>query len=194
MNRKTTKTLALAALTALLAATAIAPADAAPRRTETSTDDLWFHLTVDGADEGAVSLTLPLPLVSAGLAAFPEATGSANITFNDEEISVAELRRAWNQLRRKPNTKILDVREDGSRVRLWKQGGDLVLSAVDAQDDVEMRIPGPVVDALLSGRGDRLDLGAAFRALADHGAGELTAVTGEGQRVRIWVDRRDEAR
>lgn len=194
MHGTTMKTLAAAALTALLAVTAIAPADAAPRRTETSTEDLWFHLTVDGGSEASVELTLPLPLVSAGLAAFPEATASANLSFNDEEISVAELRRAWNQLRRKPDSKILDVRENGSRVRLWKREGDLVLRAVDAQDDVEMRIPGAVVDALLSGRDDQLNLGAAFRALADHGAGELTAVTGEGQRVRIWVDRRDEAR
>jgi hypothetical protein len=51
-----------------------------------------------------------------------------------------------------------------------------------------MKIPGAVVDALLSSPGEQLNLGAALKALARHGEGEIVTVTGDGETVRIWID------
>ena len=50
-----------------------------------------------------------------------------------------------------------------------------------------------MVDALLSGEGEELNLMAAMEALVDEGEGQLVTVTGENENVRVWVDRIAEA-
>ncbi|MFQ5350085.1 MAG: hypothetical protein ACE5EG_06560, partial [Thermoanaerobaculia bacterium] len=79
-------------------------------------------------------------------------------------------------------------------VRVWKEGGYLMVSVIeDGGENVEVRVPGRVVDALLSGEGDELDLLAALEALVDEGEGQLVQVTGDDENVRVWVDRIAEA-
>ena len=60
-------------------------------------------------------------------------------------------------------------------------------------DAVEVRVPLAVVDALLSGEGDSLDIRAAIEALAEHGEGELVAVSERDEQVRVWIDRTAES-
>ena len=57
-----------------------------------------------------------------------------------------------------------------------------------------MKIPLEVVSALLSGKGDEMNVGAAVQALARRGEGELVTVTGDDETVRIWVDSASETR
>ena len=77
----------------------------------------------------------------------------------------------------------------------WKEGGYLMVSVSegDGGENVEIRLPARVVDALLSGEGDELDLVGAMEALVDEGEGELVKVTGDNENVRVWVDRVAEA-
>ncbi len=63
----------------------------------------------------------------------------------------------------------------------------------DGGENVEVRVPARVVDALLSGEGDELNLIAAMEALVDEGEGNLVTVTGDDENVRVWVDRIAEA-
>jgi hypothetical protein len=55
-----------------------------------------------------------------------------------------------------------------------------------------MKLPGAVVEALLAGDGEELDLAGALRALARHGKGELISVADGDETVRIWIDDREE--
>lgn len=159
----------------------------------TPTDDLWIHIRVQDARNAKVSVNLPVSVVESLAGALPAtAQSGSTLRFDDEEISVAELRRIWGDLQRTPDATFLTVDEEDSKVRVAKQRGYLVIDARKNRpgaEDIQVRIPGTVVNALLSAPGDQLDMAAALRALARHGEGELVTVNGEGETVRIWVDR-----
>jgi uncharacterized Ntn-hydrolase superfamily protein len=159
----------------------------------TAAGDLWLHIRVHDSRDAKVSINLPVSVVESLAGALPANTKSgASLRFDDEEVSVAELRRIWRELQRTPDATFLTVDEADSKVRVAKQRGYLVIDARERRpgaEDVQVRIPGTVVDALLSAPGEQLDMAAALRALARHGEGELVTVNGEGETVRIWVDR-----
>lgn len=190
MSRKTTLlTLALAAGLA-----------AAPAGAETA--GRWIHLRVDEAHGGAqVRINLPLALVARVAAQVPpESRRSGRLVVGDEELTAAELRAIWRSLADGANARVIPVDDPDDTVWAWRHGGYLHLRVRhegwgdDDPEDVHVRVPAPVVEALLSGRGEQLDLAAAFTALARHGAGELIAASEDGDRVRIWIDGAPEAR
>jgi hypothetical protein len=79
-------------------------------------------------------------------------------------------------------------------VRVAKQGGYLVATVDErtgSEDKVNVRIPFAVVEALLSGATDELDLLAAVRALSQHGDAVLVTVQDKNTSVRVWVDSRN---
>jgi hypothetical protein len=118
------------------------------------------------------------------------------IAFDGADVSLAELATAWRRLGPRSGT-LLTVDEPHLRIVVSRRGGFLVVDSHDRRrgdERVVVRIAAPVVDALLAGPGDRLDLAAAVRALAATGAGEITADSDDGDRVRIWVDREPEPR
>jgi hypothetical protein len=180
------------ALAFALALAAALPAGALERRGEP-----WLHLTVEEAPPGdaTVHVNLPLALVEGVLALVPEAeVREARIAFDDADVSLAELAAAWRRLGRRSGT-LLTVDEPRHRTVVARRGGFLVVDSHDRRrgdERVVVRISAPVVDALLAGPGDRLDLAGAVRALAATGAGEITADSDDGDRVRIWVDRAPE--
>jgi hypothetical protein len=179
-------------LTAAFATGAAAPAVAVKVKAD---DDLYLHIKVHEGEQGdQITVTLPVSFVRKASALIPgHVEASGRIMVNDEEITVAELRQLWRELRRKPDATYVTLDDDGDRVRVAKRGGYLVLEATDGEE-AEVRIPAPVVDALLSGKGDRFDLAAAIAALARHGEGELVTVTGDGDSVRVWIDDRSDIR
>jgi hypothetical protein len=156
------------------------------------TDDLWIHIHVRDGQEGRVSVNLPISVVEKMGNAMPMDKGNSHLRFDDEDISVSELREIWADLRKHPDATFITVDEADSKVRVAKIGGNLVVRAQDRGagrgEQVEMKIPGAVVDALLSSPGEQLNLGAALKALAREGEGEIVTVTGDGETVRIWID------
>lgn len=184
------KTLALATLALALGT---AGAFAAP------TEKLWIHIRVQDGKDSNVSINLPITMVEKMAGSITaDAKGDSRLRFNDEEITVAELRDMWNDLRRTPDATFITVDDTDSKVRVAKRGGYLIVRAQEDRpgkdEQVEMKIPGTVVDALLSAPGEQLDVAAAMRALARHGEGELVTVSGTGETVRIWVDDSSESR
>lgn len=162
-------------------------------------DGLWMHINVRGAENENVSINLPISMIEKMANLIPDdAKGDSRLRFNDEDITIAELREIWGDLRKQPDATFITVDETDSKVRVAKRGGYLIVRAHDQKggrnEQVEMKIPGTVVDALLSSPGEQLNMTAALQALARHGAGELVTVTGDGETVRIWVDRTSETR
>ncbi len=174
--------LAAAALIALCAAAGSAAAD-----------DLWLHVAVDEGPEGArVRVNLPLAMAETALGMIPEEElRGGKVRFEDSELTVAELRQLWNELQTAPDATFVEVEETDQRVQVSKSGGYMLVKAFEGGEknqQVDVRIPAAVVDALLSGEGEELDVAAAVRALASHGAGELVTVTDDETKVRVWVD------
>jgi len=153
--------------------------------------DLWLHVSVDEENGAQVSVNLPLALVDKALAMVPdEHLRDGRILIDDVEWSVAELRELWRQVMDGPDMTFVTVEDRDENVRVWKQGGYLMVEVREHGDrsTVDVRIPGSVVDALLSGEGGELNVAAALTALAAHGEGELVTVNDSRDRVRIWVD------
>jgi hypothetical protein len=194
MNGK--KILAAAVLAGVLIAAPAALATAGTISVSTDSskkDDLWLHIRVHEANAGGekTSVNLPLSLVQGFLDMMPDSVhGSSRIQVNGNEMTVPQLRALWRNVRRQPEATWLTADADGSKVRVAKRAGYLFIRAAEPHpgDNAEVRIPVSVVDALLSGKGEEFELGAAISALARQGEGELVAVTSDKDTVRIWVD------
>jgi hypothetical protein len=159
-----------------------------------ASSDLWLHVKVreSGGDGGRVSISLPLSVVEAVAPLLPaEARTAARLRVGDQDLSVADLRRIWRQMRSAPEATFITVDDASGHVRVARQGATLVIRAADTGphgDRVEVRIPAAVVDALLAGNEQSLDLAGAITALARSGQGELVTVNGDNDTVRMWVD------
>jgi hypothetical protein len=188
------------AASVLTAALAMTVMTAGVAGAETRRDDLWFHLTVNEPKDGSkVVLNLPLSMVEKAGGFLPKQArnGNGKIRINDEEMSKADLQSMWNDLRRRPDMTFLTVEESDGKVKMAKQGNYLVIHAADhgvKRENVQVRMPIAVVDALLSGQGEDLDVAAALQALVRAGEGELITVDGDDETVRMWIDNRAETR
>ena len=185
MNRQL---LAAFALTLTLSAFGPAPARAAG-------SDLWFHVTVDEqrGERAQVKIHLPLKLVerlAPMLASSIDDRGS-HFRINHREVTAAEAREMWRALRDSDSAPFVDVRSGRDRVRISRHGGMLQLQANDQRpfgEDVQVRIPEAVVDALLSGDEGEYEIAAALRVLARQGAGDLVQIDSDDADVRVWID------
>lgn len=193
-SRRPRSTPTLAAFLAAALAAGLAPPAAAVEREPRP----WIHLTVEEAPPGdaTVRVNLPLSLVEAVLAMVPQGEGGGvRVAFDDAELSLADLEAAWRRMGRRSGT-LLTVEEPGLSTVVSRRGGDLVIVSHDRRrgdERVEVRVSAPIVDALLAGDGETLDLAGAVRAMAAAGAGEVTAASDDGDRVRLWVDRSPES-
>ena len=165
-----------------------------------ATEGRWLHVRVEEAHGANVRVNLPLSLIDALIPMIPEehlhADGSF-VVFDRHRWTVDDLRNLWRQIEQSPDMTFVTVEDEGEHVRVSKSGGHLLIQVsdrrFDGDDEIDIKVPLGVVDALLAGDGDRLDLQAAVRALAQSGDGELASITGKRETVRIWIDDRAEA-
>ena len=83
-------------------------------------------------------------------------------------------------------------------MRVAKSAGNLLIKVREGSEaekekheTVDVSIPFPVIDALLSAGKDELDVLAAVRALGAIGDTVLVSVNDKNSKVRIWVDSRN---
>lgn len=157
--------------------------------------NLWLHIKVREGDDGSrVNINLPLSVVEAAAPMIPdEARHASRLRVDDHDLTVADLRRIWREVQRQPDATFITVDDASGHVRVARSGRYLLISSNEQHgsrhgDQVEVRIPAAVVDALLSGNDDRFDLHAALAALAKAGEGDLVTVNGTRETVRMWVD------
>jgi hypothetical protein len=79
-----------------------------------------------------------------------------------------------------------DKTQDGKNYVEGESAGKEALNT--SVSHVEVRVPLAVVDALLSGKKDELDLLAGLRMLSAQGDTELVSVKDGEESVRVWVD------
>jgi hypothetical protein len=114
--------------------------------------------------------------------------GGADVSVDPREILEA--------LRSTPDGEFVTMKSDRETVRVAKQGGFVVVEVREGRrhrENVDVRIPFAVVEALLSGGENELNLAAAVKALAKHGDLTLVTVSSDKETVRIWVDSKNTA-
>lgn len=182
-------------LTALLAVLVLFSAGAvqAQQTAAAEVDGSWIHVRVQEDGQEKVNVNLPLQLVGAALEANTgKAGGLADDLHLDEEddVSVEQLRRMWEEVRDTGDAEFVNLRDDGARIRVYREGERVhVKIDEDGKKKVRIELPAAIVDALLRGEGDRLNLPAAARELAKLDQGQIVQIDDEGSQVRIWVDR-----
>jgi hypothetical protein len=177
----------LFAALALLAGPAAPAQDAAPW--------LHVHVTGDGGHRSNVKLNLPLSLVEIALDAAPETVvshGRIHLHSGKSDLSVADLQRLWRELRRTGEAELVTVEDEGGTVTIAQRGDRIEVRVHDPsaeREHVRVDVPAAVVDALLSGEGEELNLRDAFRELRKI-RGDVVEVEGRDGSVRVWIDER----
>ena len=154
----------------------------------------WIHVEISGDSSANVDINLPLAAVTAMIALVPDTiVQDGQLQLGDtHEVPVAAIRDLWQELRDVGDAEFVTIQHEGQDVRIGREG-DTVLVTVseggDDPEDVRVEIPVPVVDALLSGDGDTLNIRAALEELSTL-RGELVRVIESDNDIRIWIDER----
>jgi hypothetical protein len=170
--------------------------------------DRWVHIKVVEAngDGERVRINIPLSLAEKVLPTIKaDKLRDGKLKINDREFDRVDLRGLLEAVRTAQDNEYVTVESRHEHVRVAKSGGLLLVKVREARDwgnkageqkpaqTVDIRIPFTVVNALLSGAKDELDLGAAVRALSEYPDLELVTVNDESSTVRIWIDLRNTA-
>ena len=174
------KWITLALMVCLTAGTALAGADGH-----------WLHVRVDekGDNGEKVNVNIPLSVVLAILPAIEtDDFRGGRINIGRGEIEDVDLHAVLQAFKDAPDADFVTIEGRDESVRVSKERGFLLVSVDGDGEHVRVRFPLDVVDALLSGADDELDLLAALDALADHGGGDLVTVETDDESIRVWID------
>ena len=137
-----------------------------------------------------MSLNLPLAAIEAAIALAPDTiVADGQLQLGSElEVPVAAIRGVWQELRDVGDVEFATLQHEGNDVRIAREG-ETVLVDVNAGADeaVRVEVPVPVVDALLSGDGDMLDILAAVEQVSTM-RGEMLRVVEADSNIRVWID------
>ncbi|HIN10130.1 MAG TPA: hypothetical protein EYM63_00770 [Acidobacteria bacterium] len=152
----------------------------------------WVHVEVTSDGGTNMNLDLPLAAVTAMLALAPETiVQNGEFQFGSSyQVPVAAIREMWRELRDVGDVEFVTIQYEGQDVRIARAGEIILVNVSDSDGDdesVRVEIPVPVVDALLSGDGDTLNIGAAIEELSML-RGELVRVIESDNNIRIWID------
>lgn len=174
---------------AALAFAAAVPASTARADEKTA----WIHVRVEEpGHDSKVSVNVPLPVAEAALSMAPETLGPGShihLGPHCRSLSLADLRRAWTELRAAGDAEIVSVEDKDQTVKIGR-AGDKVRIHVDAHgkgESVHIEVPTAAVDALLAGEGEELNLRGALKEIR-HLRGDVVRVDGDDSKVRIWID------
>ena len=153
----------------------------------------WLHVQVQGDDDTKVEVNLPLAAIEA-------LGGSLGEHLLDEmaeeweheagnDIAPEDLRAFWNSLRENPGAWVSIDEEDGSNLRARMDGKEIRIEGSGDDGSLDIRFPVAFGDALFGEAGEKPDLGAAIRSLANH-EDVLISVDGDDGKVRVWIEPR----
>jgi len=157
----------------------------------------WIHVQVqeEGKKGSRVSVNLPLSVVRVALEVAPEkmlSEGRLRIREHGGDLKISDLRRVWNELRDTGEAELLFAEDRDEVVTIRKREGKLQIHVdkPSGKEVVRVDVPVTVVDALLSGEGEGLNVREAFAEL-EKLRGDIVRVEEKDSRVRIWIDERN---
>lgn len=185
-----------------LATLALAVLPLVTQAAQTAKGDRWLHVRVVSKDSSGdtVRVNVPLELAIKILPAINQRhLHGGRIEICDTHMNDIDLRALLEAVRTTKDGEFVTVQGREDEVRVAKENGYLLVHVRDRKRErgerkneresrVEVRVPMTVVNALLSGGKNELDLVAAMHALAEHPDTELVTVQDEENTVRIWLD------
>jgi hypothetical protein len=177
----------------------------------TAAADRWVHVKVieNGEDGDRVRVNIPLSLAEKVLPTIKaDNLHDGLIKVDGHTTDKVDLRALLEAVRDAQDNEYVTVDSRHQSVRVAKSGGFLLIKVhethgaaakppqtADKKGDstVDIKVPFSVVNALLSGEKDELNLLAAIRALGNYQDIDLVTVNDADSTVRIWVDSRNVA-
>ena len=150
----------------------------------------------DDGDEGGdfnVNINVPLSAVEPLLGLVPHrilSDGRLTVAGRDMPIDMGAVRGLWRVIADSGDAEFITVDSEEATVRVSRAGEWMLVKVEECEDGgetVDIRFPVAVLDALFSGDGDTLDIGAAVERLADL-RGDIVHVRGDDLQVRVWID------
>src|SRR5262245_8366744 len=130
----------------------------------------WLHIHVnDPVKEETVRINVPIQLMETLLPMVQEnSIHHGKIHFDDKSISKDELKKLWASIKQEGDTDYMTIEKPGEKVTVSMQGKYFVVQTdADSNKVVDIKIPASVMDAMLAGEGDELDLVGAVKALKE---------------------------
>jgi hypothetical protein len=173
--------------------------------------DRWVHVRVieNGEDGEHVRINIPLSLAEKVLPTIKaDKLRDGKIKVDDLTTDKVDLRALLAAVRDAQDNEYVTVDSRHESIRVAKSGGFMLIKVQEAQGEngkashaagqkhssnVDIKIPFPVVEALLSGGKDEIDILAALHALGNYQSIDLVTVNDADSTVRIWVDSRNVA-
>jgi hypothetical protein len=147
----------------------------------------WIHVRVVSTDAKGESVRVNIPMSFAEKilpTICAEKFHGGKVKF-DGHISDVDLRTIFEAIRTTPDNEFVTVTSRDEDVRVAKAGGNLLIKVHQkhadkhgSNENVDVKVPLSVVQALLSGNKDELDIMAGIR------------VNDGSQTVRVWTDTR----
>ena len=156
----------------------------------------WIHVQVKSARgvSGNVSINVPIEMASAVLPSIPADHQHPAKFSLQAEVNGMDLRAMLDAVRNSPDNVFVTLERHGEEVSVAKSGRNLLIKIVTKPSaeqhlgkTIAIKVPIPVVQAMLAENSDEVDIGAGIRALTREGDVDVT-VNSEKETVRVWTD------
>lgn len=159
----------------------------------------WLHVRVEktGDDGESVRVNVPLDVALKILPAIKSRElNEGRLRMEDARVNGVEIRSLLEAVRALGDGEFVTIQSKDANVRVAKEAGFLIARVDErtgSEDKVSVKIPLRIVDALLSGSPDELNLQAAIQALSDSADDFIVSVDSRNESVRVWVDSKSTA-
>jgi hypothetical protein len=160
----------------------------------------WLHVRVvsNNSKGENVRVNVPLALAETVLPAIDhDRLHGGKVRIGCMDCDGVDIRTLFNAVRNSKDGEFVTVQSKDADISVAKKDGQFLVHVHDKDkpkaSQVEVKVPMKVVEALLSGGKDELDIAAGLHALASQGDAELVSVKGDDSTIRVWMDSKNVA-
>jgi len=172
------------------------PAQTSSAQSSTSAHgERWLHVRVVSTNSKGetVRVNVPLELAEKVLPAIDhDRLHNGKVRIGCMDCDGVDVRTILEAVRSSKDGEFVTVQSKDEDVSVMKKEGQLLVHVHDKKRSkdaqIEVKVPMKVVEALLSGSKDELDIVAGLHALAGQGDVELVSVKDEDNTIRVWLD------
>jgi len=155
----------------------------------------WLHVRVISSNSKGetVRVNVPLELAEKVLPAIDhDRLHNGKVRIGCMDCDGVDVRTLFEAVRSSKDGEFVTVQSNDADISVMKKDGMLFVHVHDKNkpkhSQVEVKVPMKVVEALLSGSKDELDIVAGLHALAGQGDVELVSVKDNDNTIRVWLD------
>ena len=155
----------------------------------------WLHVRVMSTNSKGetVRVNVPLELAEKVLPAIDhDRLHNGKVRIGCMDCDGVDIRTIFEAVRSSKDGEFVTLQSNDADISVMKKDGMLFVHVHDKNkpkhSQVEVKVPMKVVEALLSGSKDELDIVAGLHALAGQGDVDLVSVKDDDNTIRVWLD------